>query len=74
MSDILREAVLVTAKKSVPLSEQAIDVFGGGPISDQYIIDGPTFRELLKLVDTKYESIVRDKDWQSTFKDGKIIK
>ncbi len=73
MNDILKEAVLITAKKSVPLNEQAIDIFGDSPTSDQYIVDGPTFRDLLKLIDTKYESVVRDKDWQASFKDGKII-
>lgn len=57
------------ARKSIPVSQQTFDFTSNAKErpSDQYIVDGPALRELLKAYNWKYSRIRKHKDWVSTF-------
>ena len=62
--DLLRNLV----SKSISVSNQTYD-FAKTPKeeSDQYIVDGPALRELLRAYRWNYKTIRKHKDWLPTF-------
>ena len=63
--DLLRNVV----SKSIHVSQQTFGVTASkeeAP-SDQYIVDGPALRELLKAYRWNYKTMKKHKDWVSTF-------
>ena len=64
-----KELVKELVSKSIPVSQQTFDFRDTGEkVSDQYIVDGPALRELLRAYRWKYKKIRKHKDWVSTFR------
>ena len=63
-----KELLKSLVSRSIPVSLQSFDFTRNGePISDQYIVDGPALRELLKSYKWNYKTIKKHRDWLPTF-------
>ena len=62
--DLLKNLV----SRSLPVSRQTFDlVKNPQQESDQYIVDGPALRELLRAYRWNYKTIKKHRDWVPTF-------
>ena len=55
--------------RSIPVSQQTFEFTSGAKDSpsDQYIVDGPALRELLKAYQWKYKTIRKHRNWVPKF-------
>ena len=68
MKDKKEKLLKNLVRKSIPVSQQTFDLVSNPQQeSDQYIVDGPALRELLRAYRWNYDTIKKHKNWKPTF-------